>query len=253
MICRAVAWILRVALVVVLSGCTSATSAPDETAYAVGATVTGLASGLVDSLPSGSLFVRVQSFVQPPSSGFSSAKHNPGFIYQAAGAQRIEYVDGVDVDISSGQATFLTSTAHSHLNRASEANHWYAFALWPSVARSLPPVNPLAQVAFDSEDLQPNDLRPGPYVETLQLITLEADGRSSSQVHGGLEAFFVLQGEVTLHVRGQAPRSIGSLEGALVAPMTPIQVYSSSGAAQVLAFLATPNGQPFVTYLNQAV
>ena len=68
-------------------GCGGGSLSPKASAHSE--QVKGLAGGQVDALPSGNLFLRVIGFSQRPMAAFPSHKHTAGFVYVAAGVQRL--------------------------------------------------------------------------------------------------------------------------------------------------------------------
>ena len=97
-----------------LFGCGGASGAVSPNASEHGQQVEGLAGGEVAALPSGNLFVRVIGFSQGPRAAFPSHKHTPGFVYVAAGVQRLQSPPALPVIILPGEAAFQPSVAHTH-------------------------------------------------------------------------------------------------------------------------------------------
>jgi hypothetical protein len=131
------------------------------------ATSANLAGGHLPVLPSGPVFIRVIEFEQNVGGSFTSQKHVPGLIYVASGVHHLVIVDGPSVDLRAGDAYFLGSLSHLHINPESQRNRWYFLALWPTAARSAPLVDPSASVVFETPDLPVQSLPPGPYVNNL--------------------------------------------------------------------------------------
>jgi quercetin dioxygenase-like cupin family protein len=205
-----------------------------------------LAAGRVDALPSGPQFVRINLFTQAPGTSFPSKTHQPGFVYMLNGVQRYQPVGGTAVDIHAGEGHFQRTEAHVHMNIGTTDNRWYQLALWPSAARAQPLSVPTTLV-YESEDIASSELS-APDIETLRLVTIEANGHTSVRSHGGLEAVFVLDGTLRLTVAGQAPVTVGALQGAFEPRATMVQETNvGGGAVRYLAFFVTPVGQPFET------
>jgi mannose-6-phosphate isomerase-like protein (cupin superfamily) len=230
------------ACIVLLTSCASGAATPVST-RAVGAHVDDLAGGRLDALPSGTLFVRVIRFVQPPRSRFASKKHQPGFVYQVSGDQVLALAGGPTVRLAPGQAYYHLSVAHTHINPGAGASFWLFLALWPSAARAQPNVNPLAQISYDTRDLTPRPAT-GPYSESLQLVSIDTAGHTASTERTGMQVLYGLSGRLRLRV-GHRTRTLGPGSGTYVAPRTALQVFATGGPAELLDFTVTPVGQPF--------
>lgn len=219
----------------------------------MGMRIRALAGGQLEALPSGNVFIRVQSFVQNPGNTFGSKSHQSGFVYVADGAERQTYVDGETVDLQAGEAHFQRSAAHSHTNSGNSVNRWFFISVWPGAERRAPLVTPATQVVYETEDIPPEVLAPGSSTQTLRFATLDPGGRSAAHKHGGVEALFVLSGSVTVRTEGQAPVTLGSGQGAWHATGTIVQeTNTGSVPASYLLYSVTGDGQPFETPVDRA-
>ena len=238
-----------------LVGCSGASQAVSATASAHGQQVKGLAGGEVAALPSGNLFVRVIGFSQGPMTAFRSHKHTPGFVYVAAGVQRLVSPPAPARIILPGEAVFQPSVFHTHANPSTtRPNRWYFIALWPTAERRAPLVSSAATVMYESPDLDASTMPPGPRIETLRLVTLQPNGRSAAQRFSGLELVFMLEGTIRLDVAGQQPTRLSAGQGQYLAPGTDEQEFNASaGVAGYLAFIVTPVQAPFETQLRHPV
>jgi uncharacterized RmlC-like cupin family protein/uncharacterized cupin superfamily protein len=233
---------------VLLTSCGSpSASAPGTSSQqARGYSYEELAAGRVDALPSGPEFVRISLFVQAPGSSFPSKTHQPGIVYMVDGIQRYKPAAGTAVDIQAGDGYFSRTEAHMHINIGPTENRWYNLALWQSAARSQPLSVPTT-VVYETEDIASNQLG-APVIETLRLVTIQAKGHAALHSHGGLEAIFVLQGTLRVAVAGQAPVTVGALQGAYEPKATTVEETNASpNAVTYLAFFVTPVGEPFET------
>ncbi len=221
-------------------------SAPGPASQARGYSYEELAAGRVDALPSGPQFIRINSFMQAPGSSFPSKTHQPGIVYQLEGVQRYQPVVGPATDIHAGEAHFQRTEAHTHINIGTDENHWYQFALWPSAARTQPLSVP-SMVVYETEDIPPSQLA-APTIETLRLVTLQANGHTALHSHGGLEVIFVLDGTLSVAIDGQTSTTVSAMQGVLEPPATMVQeTNTGSGSLRYLAFFVTPVGVPFET------
>jgi quercetin dioxygenase-like cupin family protein len=243
---------LTVAVMVViaaapLSGCGAAGGSVSPNASAHGERVKSLAGGEVAALPSGNLFVRVIGFSQGPMTAFPSHKHTPGFVYVAVGLQRLHSPPAPPRTILPGEAVFQPSVFHTHANPSTaRPNRWYFIALWPAAERRAPLVSSTASVIYESPDLDPSTMPPGPRIETLRLMTLQPNGRSAAHRFSGLELIFVLEGTIRLDVAGQPPAKLSAGQGQYLPPGTAEQEHdAAAGAARYLAFIVTPVQAPF--------
>jgi hypothetical protein len=107
---------MAVMAVAPLFGCGGASRIMSSNASEHGQRVKGLAGGEVAALPSGNLFLRVIGFSQGPGAEFPSHKHTPGFVYVAAGVQRLDSPPAPPRIILAGEAVFQPSVFHTHAN-----------------------------------------------------------------------------------------------------------------------------------------
>jgi quercetin dioxygenase-like cupin family protein len=238
-----------------LSGCGGASGAVSPNASEHGQQVKGLAGGEVAALPSGNLFARVIGFSQGPNTVFPSHKHTPGFCYVAAGVQRLDSPPAQPRIILPGQAVFQPSVFHTHANPSTTSpNRWYFIALWPTAERRAPLVSSTATVVYESPDLDPSTMPPGPRIETLRLVTLQANGRSPAHRFSGFELLFVLNGTILLNVAGQPPTKLSAGQAQYLPPDTDEQeLNAGTGLASYLAFIVTPVQAPFETGVGHPV
>jgi quercetin dioxygenase-like cupin family protein len=249
--CRSIVRRLTVAVMAVMAaaplfGCgTSQAVSPNALEHAQ--QVKGLAGGEVAALPSGNLFVRVIGFSQRPMAVFPSHKHTPGFVYVAAGVQRLDDPPAPPRIILPGEAVFQPSVFHTHANPSTtRPNRWYFIALWPTAERRAPLVSSAAHVIYESPDLDPSIMPPGPRIETLRLVTLQPNGRSAAHRFSGLELLFMLEGTIRLDVAGQPPTKLSAGQGQYLPPGTDEQeLNAGAGVAGYLAFIVTPVQAPF--------
>lgn len=231
-------------LVLLVSGCgAGGASGSGRTSTALGTHVEDLAGGRLAALPSGTLFMRVIRFVQPPHSSFRSKKHQPGFVFQDQGRQVLALAGGPTVTIRAGEAYFHQSVPHTHTNPTPGTSSWLFVAMWPSAARAQPNVNPLADVVYDSPDLTPVPAT-GAYSESLQLVSVDRGGHTATTQRSGMQLLYVLSGRLTVSVAGQT-RVLEPGSGTYVAPRGKVQLRAAGGPVRCLDFTVTPVGQPF--------
>ena len=255
MVRRLTVAVMAVMAAALLGGCGGASGALSPNASEHGQQVKGLAGGEVAALPSGSLFVRVIGFSQRPMTVFRSHKHTPGFVYVAAGVQRLQSPPAPPRIILPGEAFFQPSVFHTHANPSTaRPNRWYFIALWPAAERRAPLVSSAASVIYESPDLDPSTMPPGPRIETLRLVTLQPNGRSSAHYFSGLELLFMLDGTIRLDAAGQPPTILSAGQGQYLPPGTDEQeLNAGAGAASYLTFIVTPAQAPFEIAVNHPV
>lgn len=216
-----------------------------------GAVVTKLGAGTVSSLPTGTVYMRFVRFVQPPGYVINSKQHVPSIVFVEIGTHRLVLAGEAPIDLAAGQATFHQSVTHQHLNPGSVSSTWFSIAVWPSTARATPLVDPIAHAAFESVDVNPAGLAQGPYSEVLRSVSLAASGTSGAHRFGGLSAFYVLSGSITIRSPHQS-RVLTADQGASFLSNTDLEeTNNGAGSAVYLEFVVTPVGDEFDMPLQQ--
>jgi quercetin dioxygenase-like cupin family protein len=236
-----------------MSGCgSSSTAAASSTASSLKMTAKDVAAGKLDALPSGNVFVRVIHFTQAPGTSFGSEKHNQGVLFQAGGQQTLHVETDPPVVLQAGAGVFQPSRYHTHANTGTDPNEWYFFAIWPSVQRGTPLVNPAAVVLYATPDLPGGALEAGSYTESIRLVTIDAGGRTGAAKYGGLLTIHVLDGSVQVHAAGQQVATLDKGQATHELPGAAVQVFNNQNApSKVVLFLATGSGQAFETPINE--
>jgi len=241
------------ALVSSCGGGTGST-AVDQRAIASGATIKNLAAGHLDALPTGAVYIQVNMFAQVAGAVIGSKKHVPGIVMQEQGVQRLEVEGSPPLDIHTGEADFLPSITHEHLNPGPAANLWYNFAVWPTSARSAPLTAPGTTVAFTTPDLPAGALPQGAYAISLQMITLQPGGRTQAHTYGGVDVIFVLGGSVKSHADRRTSTTLTRGGGSWALAGTGLQEFNAGAQpATFLSFVIVAIGKPFETALNRSV
>ena len=199
------------ALVALLVACSApAASAQNPDALPRGEVVKKLDAGRVESLPTGTVYVRFVRFAQPPGYVINSKQHVPSIVYVDAGVHRLILSGQAPIDLVAGQATFHQSVTHQHLNPGSEPALWYSIAVWPSSAHGQPLVDPIAHPAFESQDFDRAALPPVAYTEVLRRATLSSKGTSGAHRFGGIASFYGLSGSITIRASHRSPQTWSS-------------------------------------------
>jgi len=241
--------VLAVALVACGSAAPSATN-PD--ALPRGEVVKKLDAGQVGSLPTGPVYIRFVRFVQPPGYVINSKQHVPSVVYVDSGVQLLVLAGEPPVDLVAGQAKFHQSLTHQHLNPGSVQSVWYSIAVWPSSARGQPLVDPIARAAFESDDFDRASLPQVAYSEVLRQVTLAGGGTSGAHHFGGLAAFYVLSGSISIKSAHRSSLRLGVGQGAAFLPGTDLQETNAGpNQAIYLEYIVTPVGEEFEVPLSQ--
>jgi hypothetical protein len=241
------------ALATALVACsTTVPSASIASALPRGEVVERLDAGQVASLPTGTVYVRFVRFVQPPGYVINSKQHVPSVVYVEKGVHRLVLAGQPPIDLVAGQATFHQSVTHQHLNPGPDTSTWYSIAVWPSSARGQPLVDPIAQAAFESGDIDRVALPEVAYTEVLRHVTLTNGGTSGAHRFGGLVTFYVLSGSISIKTPHQSAQTLGVGQGAAFLPETDLQeANAGSDQATYLEFVVTPVGKEFEVPLHQ--
>jgi quercetin dioxygenase-like cupin family protein len=122
------------------------------------------------------------------------------------------------------------------------ANSWFFIGVRPAAARGGVMPLPNASRVYESPDLE--GLSPGPYTESLQLITVPAGGLATVQGEPGAEMLLVLSGQAEVRLNGDPPISLGTSQAALAQQGASVEVSNSGGEAlELLSFSVVASGE----------
>jgi quercetin dioxygenase-like cupin family protein len=243
--------LVSIALAVFACGA-AAPAASNTEALARGAAVKTLDGGKLDSLPTGPVYIRMIRFAQPAGYVIHSKQHVSSVVYVETGVHRLTLNGQPPIDLMAGQAFFHQSVTHTHLNPGPDPSVWYSIALWPSSARGQAPVDPIARAAFESDDIAREALPQVAYSQVLRQITLAKDGTPGAHRFGGLSAFYVLTGSVTIRSAHRPAVTLGVGQGVFFLPDVELQETNAGpGQAVFLEFLTTAVGKDFEIPLQQ--
>jgi quercetin dioxygenase-like cupin family protein len=121
------------------------------------------------------------------------------------------------------------------------ANAWFFIGVRPAAARGGVMPLPNATRVYESPDLE--SLSPGPYSESLRLITVPAGEVATFQREPGPEMFLVLRGQAEVRLNGGSPVSLGTPQAALAQQGASVGV-SNSGPEELslLTFSVVASG-----------
>ena len=242
-----------VAIALALSGCSAvATNGSNAAALARGAAVKALDGGKLASLPTGPVYIRMIRFAQPAGYVIHSKQHVPSIVYVETGVHRLVLEGQPPVDLAAGQAKFHQSVTHTHLNPGPDPSVWYSIALWPSSAHGQALVDRIATAAFESDDIAREGLPQVAYSQVLRQVTLAKLGTTGAHRFGGISAYYVLTGSVTIKSAHRPPVTLGVGQGADFLPEIALQETNGGpGQAVFLEFLTTAVGRDFEVPLEQ--
>jgi quercetin dioxygenase-like cupin family protein len=120
-------------------------------------------------------------------------------------------------------------------------NGWFFIGVRPEAARGSVMPLPDASRVYESPDL--DGVSPGPYTETLRLITVPAGGETTVEQEPGPETFLVLSGQGAIGVNGDSPISLGTSQAALAQQGASVRI-SNSGeeTLSLLSFSVVGSG-----------
>jgi len=221
------------------------TATPSSQAQEKDSTDKSLAMGQVDALPQGNLFANILSASQPAGTSVTH-KHVASFVYGVNGTQTIQEQGGPKQTLNPGDAVFIKNdVTHTHTNPGNSANEWYLFALRPVTTPTPTPSLPNQKTVYETPTLPTSVFSKGAYCESLLKTEQQANGKTASQRHSGIEVLNVLDGSVKVDVAGQDPKTLKAGESTYVLPNTPVQVSNAgSSVARFLSFNVWPQGQP---------
>ena len=211
-------------------------AAPTATVAPAPATVSVLASGRIESIPPGALFV---NYVDLPQAAGGSIKHQhiAGFIYTVKGTHRMEVEGAAPLMIEAGKAAFIgAAVMHAHVNADAAANDWWFIGLRPAASRPLPTIVPGQKELYTTADL--TQITPGAYSEALSDSRLTANG-VDRQSGPSLRVLYLIDG--TLSVSGDAAMTgtLSAGQGAYSLPGANLVLTAGTGGAHYLTFTLT--------------
>jgi hypothetical protein len=119
------------------------------------------------------------------------------------------------------------------------SNDWLFLSVRPVAARGAPMPLPTASRSYESPDLGP--LPPGPYVETLEELTVAPGVPAPDIGAAGGAVLFVLAGRVELQPAGETSIRIDVRGATLIQPGTSVRVANlGDRPARLLKFAVVP-------------
>jgi len=207
------------------------TAAPPSVASTV------LASGKLDSIPAGALFV---NYVDLPQAAGGSIKHQhiAGFVYAVQGTHQMDVDGAATVMIQPGKAAFIgAAVMHGHVNPGTSANDWWFIGLRPAASRPLAIIVPGQKELYTTGDL--TQIAAGSYTETLTDNRLGGMG-VDRQSGPSLRVLFVLDGSLTVSGDAGMTGVVSAGQGAYSLPGANLVLTAGSAGGRYLMFTLTP-------------
>ena len=202
-----------------------------------GVTANVLATGHIDSIPTGTLFVNYLKLPQA-AAGSIKHKHLAGFVYSVWGTVEIDVDNASPLTVQPGQAAFIgANVMHNHLTPGASGNDWMFVALRPTASRPLATIVSGQKELYTTGDL--TQISTGQYTETLTDNILPASG-VDHQTGSSLRVLYVLDGEVTVSGDAGMASSLATGAGAYWLPGANLGVTAGPTGAHYLLFTLTP-------------
>lgn len=220
----------------------SASPAPSSapavvTAAPPSVTASVLASGRLESIPAGALFV---NYMDLPQAAGGSIKHQhiAGFVYTVQGSHQMDIDGGPSLMIQPGKAAFIGATVmHSHINPGTAANDWWFIGLRPATSRPLATIVPGQKELYTTADL--TQIAPGSYTETLTDSRLAANG-VDPEAGSSLRVLFVLEGGLTVSGDAAMAGTVSAGQGTYSLPGANLVLTAGPAGGHYLMFTLTP-------------
>jgi len=164
-----------------------------------------------------------------------------GFTYVSDGTLRMVSPTS-SVNVHAGEGGVIPSELWEAQNPGPGPSTYYDLFVYDYTARGLPGgfVSPKIDLRYDIA----HQLR-------LDLVTIDADGRSEAQAHGGAEVIVVLEGAIEVREPNSEHHFVGSRTSVYVLPQTGVQLFAlDAKPARVLEFFYTPDDRPFAVGLE---
>ena len=195
-----------------------------------------LASGRLDSIPTGTLFVNYMDLPQV-AGGVVKHQHIAGFVYSVQGTHEMDLDGTAPLLIQPGSAAFVAAgVMHSHVNPGATANDWWFIGLRQAGSRPLA-ILPGQKELYTTADLP--QLTPGAYSETLAENRLTSSG-VDRQGGSSLRVIYVLEGALTVGGDAAMAGTLSAGQGAYSLPGANLVLTAGASGARYLTFTLSP-------------
>ena len=196
-----------------------------------------LASGRLDSIPAGALFVNYMDLPQA-AGGAIKHQHIAGFVYTVLGTHQMDVDGAASVVIEPGKAAFIGATVmHGHVNPGTAANDWWFIGLRPAASRPLATIVPGQKELYTTADL--TQIAAGPYTETLTDSRLPATG-IDHQSGSSLRVLYVIDGSLTVGGDAGMAGTVSAGQGTYSLPGANLVLTAGPAGGHYLMFTLTP-------------
>jgi hypothetical protein len=196
-----------------------------------------LASGRIESIPAGTLFVNYMDLPQA-AGGAINHQHIGGFIYTVQGTHEMDVAGAAPLMIQAGKAAFIGATImHGHVNPSATPNDWLFIGLRPTSSRPLGIIVPGQKELYTTADL--TQIAPGAYTETLTDSRLTANG-IDQQGGSSLRVLFLIEGSLTVTGDAAMTGTVSAGQGAYSLPGANLVLTAGTAGAHYLTFNLSP-------------
>jgi quercetin dioxygenase-like cupin family protein len=217
----------------------SASPAPPAATPSAAPSVTSsiLASGRIESIPAGALFINYLDLPQT-AGGVIKHAHLPGFVYGVEGTPEMDVEGAAPAMIQPGTAAFIgASVMHSHINPGTSGNDWWFVALRPAASRPLPTIVAGQKELYTTPDL--TTVATGSYTETLTDSRLAAQG-VDRQTGPSIRVLYVISGNVTVSGDAAMASTASAGQGLYSLPGANLVLTAGGSGARYITFTMTP-------------
>jgi redox-sensitive bicupin YhaK (pirin superfamily) len=210
---------------------------PNATASPAAVAASILASGRIESIPAGPLFV---NYMDLPQAAGGSIKHQhiAGFVYSVQGTHEMDVDGAAPLMIQAGKAAFIGATVmHVHANPSATANDWLFIGLRPASSRPLGIIVPGQKELYTTADL--TQITAGAYTETLTDSRLTANG-TDGQTGPSLRVLYLIDGTLTVSGDAAMTGTVSAGQGAYSLPGANLVLTAGTAGAHYLTFTLTP-------------
>jgi len=168
----------------------------------------------------------------------------PSIWYVTKGTVRWTTTNGTVTDLKTGEASATPTQGFVESNPGTTTSIAYGFLVYAIQSRLI--LSNQVQREIVASPMLPLPQPAGPYTLRLDLVTLEAAGRTAAASHAGAAVVVVLDGEIEVRQQDGKHEYLASGKGTSVMPGGAIQVFNrGSASARVLEFFYTPDSKPF--------
>ena len=176
----------------------------------------------------------------------------PSIAYGVKGTVRWTTASGRVIDLHAGEAVATPTEGFVETNPGTTTSVWYTFLVYTLASRDLL-INGM-QREIAASPMLPVPQPAGPYTLRLDLVGLEAGGRTAATTYAGATVLVVIDGDVEVRQPGDKHDFLSPGKGFAQLPGGSLQVFNrGSMTAQFLKYFYTPESKPFETLLGSPI